>query len=179
MALVNCPICGEKVSDKAVKCLGCGSDLTSKTEEPKMNNTSSLKKDVDVNLNSNVSAIGINNKNNQEYRQTYIYRVDKKPRRSGFAVLGILMGILIIVIGVIMIIAANSKLYSFRDYVREASFGADFYTYEYSATRIAVMNTGQLGIVMKDLMTLGGAFIALFGFIVIAYFGEKPKRIIA
>lgn len=75
-----------------------------------------------------------------------------------FSVVGVVAGIIAIILGIVV---ANSG-----DYADTASFGGDFYTYSYKATRYSANN------ILEVIKALGYLLIS-FGLFDISYFGNK------
>ncbi len=72
--------------------------------------------------------------------------------------IGVGIGIVMIIVGIVFACApAESYSTKSADY---ASFGADFYTYQYEATRYAVTNTA---VTANNLREIGGRLAAYFG----------------
>lgn len=77
--------------------------------------------------------------------------------------IGIALGIAILVTGLILIFALPvSTSWDYADY---ASFGADFYTYQYKATKVVASNTAQIS---RGLENLSEAIATAFGVLLIA-----------
>ena len=172
MALINCPVCGEKVSDKAEKCLKCGSTLIEEIA-----NDASVKKETNQQKTSNTSYTSNLNLGVNQYRDyvpvNTVNQLNTKKRISGFAVFGIVLGLALIAVGIYM--SSKKMGYSFDIYETDASFGADFYTYEYSATRSAAMNTGNIGHLLEGIYKDAGVIVSIIGGVVVAYFGRNLK----
>ena len=88
---------------------------------------------------------------------------NKNTGKIIFAVIGILAGIATIIFSISVLSGYNSW-----GYLSDTSFGGDFYTYSYRATRAAAENVERLGRMLKDavgyiLMAIGLADIAFFG----------------
>ncbi len=86
-----------------------------------------------------------------------------------------------IIVGVVMIIMGFS-VHGIQDvpnyYTPEAfSFGADYYTDQYEATRDTALNVAYLGYDIQDYFNYGiatlGKFFALLGAVVVCFFGYK------
>ena len=85
---------------------------------------------------------------------------------------GIILGIAAIVFGVMFI---TDPPYSYSTTTSDyASFGADYYTYQYQATRDAVRNTGAtantLGNIGEELALYAGMAFILAGLFIMIYF---------
>ena len=77
--------------------------------------------------------------------------------------IGMALGIAILVTGLILIFALPiSTNWDYADY---ASFGADFYTYQYKATKVVASNTAQIS---RGLENLSEAIATAFGVLLIA-----------
>ena len=81
-----------------------------------------------------------------------------------FSYVGIAVGLAVVIMGFVVL-----GLETGNTYIESASFGGDFYTYSYSATRIAAQNVGYLAeIVGKGiaflLIAIGATDICVFGF---------------
>ena len=76
---------------------------------------------------------------------------------------GVVLGLVVIIMGIVFMFTPADS-YSTRS-ADDVSFGADYYTYQYEATRYAVSNTA---ITANNIRELGGkiALYAGFGFIV-------------
>ena len=84
-----------------------------------------------------------------------------------FGVVGIVLGITIIIFGFIVL----GKIESDYKVDENTSFGGDFYTYEYKATRVAAKNTDALATGIGFLLlAIGGTDILYFG----SVFVKKP-----
>lgn len=98
--------------------------------------------------------------------------------KKGFCIAGMCVGVIMIVIG---LAGSNINAVFYGDYPDSASFGADFYTYIYTATHDAASNVADLGYfmmtAMKAVAGLLGRFIAAFGAVVVCFFGYKFAEI--
>ncbi|MBR1764412.1 MAG: hypothetical protein IJ746_03360 [Ruminococcus sp.] len=75
---------------------------------------------------------------------------------------------------IISVIAIFTELeYHSYGYLKDTAFGADFYTYEYDATRKAADNVDHLGYFVQSAVVFFAIIIAVLGLIEIAYFGIK------
>ena len=88
--------------------------------------------------------------------------------------LGVLIGLVVIVFGVLCIAnPADSYNTQSADY---ASFGADYYTYQYQATRDAVSNTAVTANNIRELgemiATYAGAAFIVAGLLIMIYFSK-------
>ena len=88
---------------------------------------------------------------------------------------GIVLGIALIVAGVIFMLTPDGSLRTSYP-AREVEFGADFYTYQYAATRDAAENTAHIAsntfsIVYALSTYFGVAFIA-WGLLTIIHYGK-------
>ena len=82
----------------------------------------------------------------------------KKTKYGIFPIIGIIAGVIVIILGLGLIDSGDTASY--------ASFGGDFYSYSYKATRYAANN---LSVIINALAYL----IIAFGLFDIAYFGCK------
>ena len=91
-----------------------------------------------------------------------------------FCILGIIVGIAMIVIGVN---AAGYSVGNTYEMPLDYTFGADYYTEQYGATRDAALNSAYLGYALQGALTFGIAFLgkalAALGAAVICLFGYK------
>lgn len=88
---------------------------------------------------------------------------------------GIVLGIALIVTGVVFMLTSDGKLHtSFPS--RDVEFGADFYTYQYSATRDAAENTAHIAYnsysIVYALSTYCGAAFIAWGLLTIVHYGK-------
>ena len=87
-----------------------------------------------------------------------------------FSIGGICMGILIMIIGICLAFgAADAHVGSSVD--SSASFGADFYTYEYKATASAANSVKNMARSMESFFRLSGFICLGFGGSIACYFG--------
>ena len=98
---------------------------------------------------------------------------NKNSGKKGFSVFGIIVGVAAVIFGIV-VFATHMYLPTPSD----TSFGADFYTYSYRATRYVSENLSSIAKMLK--LALGFILIT-FGLADIAYFGvklnEKPDVI--
>ena len=59
------------------------------------------------------------------------------------------------------------------DFADYASFGADFYTYQYKATTYAVSNLYSIGLYIEDVVRIAGYVIAAVGLVIFCAFGVR------
>lgn len=90
---------------------------------------------------------------------------NKNSGKKGFSVLGIIVGVAAVIFGIVVFVT-NTYLPTPSD----TSFGGDFYTYSYRATRYVSENLSSIGKMLK--LALGFILIT-FGLTDIAYFGVK------
>lgn len=95
--------------------------------------------------------------------------------KKTFSMAGIGVGIAIMILGLVL---AFSKTVSYSGEVPlDYSFGADFYTEQYGATRDAAINVNRLGNVVEDGFNIftrfTGLFITFSGAATVCYFGVK------
>ncbi len=76
-----------------------------------------------------------------------------------FNLIGMIIGIAAIITGIVLIVAP--PVYS-TDWVKDASFGADFYTYVYSAARYAANNAADIAHYTKDILSIFGGLSFIF-----------------
>ncbi len=94
--------------------------------------------------------------------------------KKGLNMLGVLIGIAVIVFGVLCIAnPADSYSTNSSEY---ASFGADFYTYQYQATTDAVRNTAVTANNIRELgemiATYAGVAFIVAGLLIMIYFSK-------
>ncbi|MBR2415043.1 MAG: hypothetical protein IKB13_11130 [Clostridia bacterium] len=90
-------------------------------------------------------------------------------------IIGAVIGVIVIILGVVFIATPADSYYT--DSADYASFGADFYTYQYQATRDAVTNTAVTANNIRELgekvaLYAGMAFI-LAGLLIVLYFAKN------
>ena len=88
---------------------------------------------------------------------------------------GAVLGILVIILGVIFIATPARHFYTNSSV--DATFGADYYTYQYEATQDAVHNTA---VTANNLRELGsklalytGVFFMVMGALILLHYGKK------
>lgn len=99
--------------------------------------------------------------------------------RMTYAIAGVIAGIVTIILGIIFMINPPE---TFRTHsVDRVTFGGDYYTEEYAATKAAGDNAA---IVANNLREIGetnakyaGTFFIVFGFVLVLVFGEKADLI--
>ena len=102
MALINCPVCGDKVSDKAVKCIHCGSAIVTNKMD---NNTQSLNQSGTlIGDNAITSQPTLINSSDTQNAQEVI----KKFKKS--VVIGIVVAFLVIVAAIVVGIFIHQKI---------------------------------------------------------------------
>ena len=96
-------------------------------------------------------------------------------KEKTWAVIGLLLGIAVVVVGIVFM-ATPAAEYG-TNTPEYASFGADYYTYQYDATRDAAIN---VGVVADNLRAMSEklALYAGFGFVVLGlllclHYGQK------
>lgn len=77
--------------------------------------------------------------------------------------IGAILGIIILIVGIVFMASPPDHYYT--DSADYASFGADFYTYQYKATRVVAGNTA---VTANNLREMGIAQANYFGFLFIA-----------
>ncbi len=81
---------------------------------------------------------------------------------------GIIIGGAAIIVGIVML---TGHPVPSTDWTMDASFGADFYTYIYSAVRAAANNTADVVHYIRDTLSLyGGFFFILAGLLVVLHY---------
>ena len=95
MALINCPVCGGNISDKAVKCVHCGAVLTT---------NNNMNSGILNNQQNNTNPIISQNTNNMQDAQNAI----KKFKKS--VVIGIIIAFLVIVAAIVVGIFIHQKI---------------------------------------------------------------------
>lgn len=93
-------------------------------------------------------------------------------------IVGIVLGIAMILIGIIFI---NNPPMSFNTIsAKDASFGADFYTYQYEVTGYAVRNTAVTANNIRELgekiALYAGTFFAMCGAFIALFFGVNLAK---
>ena len=91
--------------------------------------------------------------------------------KKAFSIIGLISGIAIICLGLYIAFSLSNSYNG--DTAEYASFGADFYTYEYKATKIAASNVKSLGEYLEKIVSIAGYFIAVMGVATSCYFGCK------
>lgn len=91
-----------------------------------------------------------------------------------FCIVGIIVGVIMIIMG----FSVHGIQETTNYYLPDAfSFGADYYTDQYEATRDAALNVAYLGYDIQDYFNYGiatlGKFFALLGAVVVCFFGYK------
>lgn len=89
--------------------------------------------------------------------------------------IGILLGLAILIVGIVFI--KTPPAYSFyTDSVSDITFGGDYYTEQYNATRVAVNN---IAVVARNLDKIGeaianyfGCFFIVFGLLIILHYAK-------
>lgn len=93
-------------------------------------------------------------------------------------IMGMLVGVSMIVFGIVTWVGA--EYYTSINSADYASFGADFYTYIYRATRAAALNTAEIGDTLdklaETLTTAIGFMFICAGITEICYFGSKIEK---
>lgn len=96
-------------------------------------------------------------------------------KEKTWVVIGLLLGIVVVVVGIVFM-ATPAAEYG-TNTPEYASFGADYYTYQYDATRDAAIN---IGVVADNLRAMSAklALYAGFGFVVLGlllclHYGQK------
>lgn len=84
-------------------------------------------------------------------------------KKKVWDLIGMILGLVILIAGIVFA-ATPPESYS-TDTAEYASFGGDFYTYEYDATRIAAKNTA---VTANNLREMGEAMAKYFGFLFMA-----------
>ena len=84
-------------------------------------------------------------------------------KKKTWDLIGMSLGLAIIILGLtLMFTLPISTNWDYADY---ASFGADFYTYQYKATKIVAANTARISSGLED---LSAEISTAFGFLMIA-----------
>lgn len=90
--------------------------------------------------------------------------------------IGLVLGLVIVITGIIFA-CTPADSYSTSYPAKEVEFGADFYTYQYEATRFAAKNTAITANNIRELghaLALYAGFFFIFsGLLVVVYFGKK------
>lgn len=90
---------------------------------------------------------------------------------------GIVLGIALIVTGVVFMLTTDGNPQSSSTYpTKDVEFGADFYTYQYAATRDAAENTSHIvsnsfSLVLALGTYFGAAFVA-WGLLTVIHYGK-------
>ena len=99
--------------------------------------------------------------------------------RMTYSLIGLITGIITIVVGVVFLV--NPPDFSTTKSVDRLTFGADFYTEEYSATKVAGDNVAvvadNLEIIAKTNAKYAGTFFIVSGFVLFLLYGEKIDNI--
>ena len=86
-------------------------------------------------------------------------------REKTWSLIGMAVGLIVILIGfVFMATPADSYTTESTDY---ASFGADYYTYEYDATRAAAVTANTLRELSSKLALYSGMFFVVLGVLIV------------
>ncbi len=96
-------------------------------------------------------------------------------KKKFFNLLGVIIGVVTIILGIVFISTpADTYRTSIPD---EASFGADFYTYEYEATRIVAVNAAVTANNIRELSyklaLYSGSLFIVAGLLILIYYLEK------
>lgn len=90
--------------------------------------------------------------------------------------IGLVLGLVIVITGIIFA-CAPADSYSTSYPTKDVEFGADFYTYQYEATRFAAKNTATTANNIRELghaLALYAGFSFIFGgLLVMIHFGKK------
>lgn len=93
---------------------------------------------------------------------------------------GIGLGILMVIFGILLVASTEELAFDTFSHADTAVFGADYYTEQYDATRIAANNIGVLGrnmeMMFEQLQSIFrciGFSISAFGGVIIYYFSMK------
>lgn len=105
-----------------------------------------------------------------------------KEKKNIFCLLGMIIGLAAIIVGIVVASHEYSG-YSDYQYLSDAEFGADFYTYIYDAARYAGNNTKAIVSGVRSLhevcATAFGWMFILGGLLTVCVFGSKlslPKQ---
>ena len=154
MAIINCPECGAKVSDKSPKCVKCGHSFTVES--------------------NGVNVSGLNSLNND---LSYNYKVEKYyKQQKGLCVFGCIIGIAIAILGFLILTDALGIKYN-SNYLSSTSFGGDFYTYQYKATVAAAENVSNIGELLLKIFHISGVALLLVGLLVFISFAKKVNKV--
>ena len=86
-------------------------------------------------------------------------------REKTWSLIGMAVGLIVILIGLVfMATPADSYTTESTDY---ASFGADYYTYEYDATRAAAVTANTLRELSSKLALYSGMFFVVLGVLIV------------
>ena len=88
--------------------------------------------------------------------------------------IGLALGIVVIIVGIVFACTpADVYCYNYAD---DVSFGGDFYTYQYEATKIAASNVASvvngLGTLAGKLALYSGFFFIVFGCMITLHYGK-------
>ncbi len=133
MALVKCPNCGSSVSDSAKICVKCNSVLN----------------------NDNLAVTHSSMVNNEK---SIILLKTKKT----MCMIVCLLGLFLAILGIVIFAEALGKKYNSK-YVYDTSFGGDFYTYEYRATKAAADNVSGVGELLWMCFRVSGIVMIIIG----------------
>ena len=96
-------------------------------------------------------------------------------RKNIWDLLGVVVGLALVLAGIVFL-ATPAETYSTRS-TDVASFGADFYTYQYDATRAAAQNAGATANNLRELggklATYSGTFFLAAGALTIIHYGRR------
>ena len=88
--------------------------------------------------------------------------------------IGMIAGVVILVLGIV-VLAVKAPEYSFN-WADSASFGADYYTYQYEATEYAANNAASIGRTLRGMavaMNRGLGFLVLsIGLLAVIHYGK-------
>ena len=89
--------------------------------------------------------------------------------------MGFGVGVIVLIVGIVFLLTPPDSYYT--DRADEASFGADFYTYEYEATRIAASNAAVTANNIRELgdalSKYAGFFFMTTGMLTIVHYGKS------
>lgn len=99
-----------------------------------------------------------------------------EKRQKICCVCGIIIGFIICLQGIFLTYDVVENSTSMR-YTDSYTFGADFYTEQYTATMHAANNLANIGWLLKEFTSIFGGFIACIGASLVCYFRYKLAEI--
>lgn len=91
--------------------------------------------------------------------------------KKNFSIIGMILGAAIIAFAVIMLFTHD--IHPDATYLSKLTFGGDYYTEQYNATRVAAAELEQIGWNMRNLFEYSCFLLMGFGGLIVCYFGVK------